>query len=195
MELPLSLAILNDPAPDAVVARLRTPSQEWVEACTGEPGTFFPVIDIDNGGYQGKGGVVGWTAEPAEIFAGHYGKDDVIPASCGCIGVYGSEYHLMEMPTGEISVYDPNGWDSASGMASAHEFASAAHAGAAIALLAAVVKELDRLDDLEDEEVRDESLEAALQEFGDFVQALPRDLDGAHFWEAATESLVDHYEP
>ncbi|MGD6742819.1 hypothetical protein ACOKM3_13355 [Streptomyces sp. BH106] len=126
MELSLSLAILNDPTPDAVVARLRTPSQEWVEACTGEPGTFFPVIDIDSGGYQGKGGAVGWSPEPAEIFAGHYGKDDVIPASCNCIGVCGSEYHLMEMPTGEISVYDPNGWDSASGMASAHEFASAA---------------------------------------------------------------------
>ncbi|MFF3496737.1 hypothetical protein ACFYWS_35980 [Streptomyces sp. NPDC002795] len=189
MEQPLSLAILNDPTPAAVIARLRTPSQEWVEACTGDSGTFFPVIDIENGGYQGKGGAAGWAAEPAEIFAGHYGKDDVIPASCDCVGVYGSEYHLMELPTGEISVYDPNGWDTASGMASAHEFASVAHAGAAI------VKEMDQLDDLDDEDVREEALEAALQEFGDFVEALPRVLGGAYFWEAATQSLVDHYEP
>ncbi|MER5438919.1 hypothetical protein [Streptomyces sp. NPDC002790] len=87
------------------------------------------------------------------------------------------------------------GWDHAAGMASAHEFASAAHAGAAIALLAAVVKEMERLDELEDDDVREEALEAALQEFGDFVEALPRDLGGAHFWEAATNSLADHFEP
>ncbi|MFZ3597353.1 hypothetical protein [Streptomyces sp. BH104] len=191
----MTLAILNAPGPDAVVARLRAPSKEWVETCTGEAGTLFPVIDIETGGYRGKGGAVGWGPEPAEIFAGFYDEDDVVPESCDCVGVYGSEYHLMEMPSGEISVYDPNGWDHAAGMASAHEFASAAHAGAAIALLAAVVKEMDRLDALADDDVREQALEAALQEFGGFVEALPRDLGGAHFWEAATGSLFDHYEP
>lgn len=189
----MPLTILSDL--DTVIARLRTPTQEWVEACTGEPGTLFPAIDIEGGGYQGKGGAVGWSPEPAEIFAGAYGHDEDVPASCDCIGVYGSEYHLMEMPTGEISVYDPNGWDHAAGMASAREFATVAHAGAAVALLAAVVREMDRLDGLEDDDESAEALEAGLEEFGDFVGALPDDVGGAHFWEAATVSLADHYEP
>lgn len=189
----MPLTILSDL--DTVIARLRTPTQEWVEACTGEPGTLFPAIDIEGGGYQGKGGAVGWSPEPAEIFAGAYGHDEDVPASCDCIGVYGSEYHLMEMPTGEISVYDPNGWDHAAGMASAREFATVAHAGAAVALLAAVVREMDRLDGLEDDDESAEALEAGLEEFGDFVGALPDDVGGAHFWEAATGSLADHYEP
>ncbi|MET8475347.1 hypothetical protein ABZY90_28370 [Streptomyces sp. NPDC006422] len=189
----MSLPTLS--APDAVIAHLRTPTKEWVEACTGEVGTLFPRIDIEGGGYQGKGGDVGWSPEPAEIFAGHYGKDDEVPESCDCIGVYGSEYHLMEMPSGEIAVYDPNGWDHASGMASAREFASAAHAGAAVALLAAVVRDLDQADGIEDDDERAEALETGLEELGEFVGALPDDVGGAHFWEAATESLADHYEP
>ncbi|MYW69517.1 hypothetical protein GTY65_36440 [Streptomyces sp. SID8379] len=188
----MSLVILRDP--DVVLARLRTPSQEWVEACTGEAGTLFPVIDIEQAGYEGHGDAVGWVAEPAEIFAGHYDPDDEIPESCDCIGVYGGEYQMMEMPTGEISIYNPSGWDSASGMASAHEFASAGHAGAAVSLLAAIVRELDPLDALEDDEAREEALKAALQEIGTFVEALPHDLGGTHFWESATEGLVDHYD-
>ncbi|MFD8565948.1 hypothetical protein [Streptomyces sp. NPDC057694] len=188
----MSLAVLSDP--DAVVARLRTPSQEWVETCTGEAGTLFPTIDIEQAGYQGRADAVGWGAEPAEIFAGHYGVGDDIPESCDCIGVYGAEYHMMEMPSGEISVYDPNGWDHAAGMASAHEFATAARAGAVVALLAAVVRELDPLDDLDDEAAREEALKTSLQELAAFVAALPSDLGGSHFWESATEYLADHYD-
>ncbi|MFF2324746.1 MULTISPECIES: hypothetical protein [unclassified Streptomyces] len=78
--------------------------------------------------------------------------------------------------------------------ASAHEFASDGHAGAAIALLAAIVRELDPLDDLEDEDAREEALKAALQEVDAFVEALPHDLGGSHFWKRATEGLADHYE-
>lgn len=55
--------------------------------------------------------------------------------------------------------------------------------------------QLEGVDVDDDEEVRGEALEAALQEFGSFDEALPRDLGGAHFWEAATGSLADHYEP
>lgn len=46
---------------------------------------------------------------------------------------------------------------------------------------------------LEDEDAREESLEAALEEVNAFVEALPRNLDGFHFWKNATEGLADHY--
>jgi hypothetical protein len=187
------LAILRDP--DAVIARLRTPSPEWVEACTGEAGTLFPTINIDQAGYEGKGRAVGWVAEPAEIFTGWYFyEDEEIPDSCECIGVYGEDHHMMEMSTGEISIYDPGGWDNANGMASSHEFTTTAHAGAAIALLAAIVKELEPLDDLEDEDARDESMKAALGEVNAFVEALPPNLGGSHFWKKATEGLACQYD-
>ncbi|MFB8030220.1 MULTISPECIES: hypothetical protein [unclassified Streptomyces] len=185
----MPLVILSDP--DAVVARLRTPSLDWVEACTGLSGTLFPDVDIDQAGFEAK---AGWVAEPAEIFSGYYDEGDEIPESCCCIGVYGGEYHLMEMPTGEIAVYDPNGWDNASGMASAHEFTTQGHAGAAVSLLAAVVRELEPLDDIEDGDGREAVLKPALEEFYAFVEALPDDLDGSHFWTRATEGLADHYE-
>ena len=61
-------------------------------------------------------------------------------------------------------VYVLTGATRGLGMASAREFASAAHAGAAVALLAAVVRDLDQADGIEDDDERAEALETGLEE-------------------------------
>ncbi|MFE3519273.1 hypothetical protein [Streptomyces sp. NPDC059166] len=184
----MPLSILKDPS--AVVTRLRTPSLAWVESCTGETATFFPAIDIPQARFKGKG--VGWVAEPAEIFTGCYDEDEEIPEECVCIASYGLDQQMMEMSTGEIAVYNPGGWDSASGMASSGDFPSDGHAGAAVSLLAAVVRELELLDRL-DPGARETALTAALDEVDAFVEAFPDDVDGPHFWSTVTRDLRRHY--
>ncbi|MEV0008658.1 hypothetical protein AB0M10_01625 [Streptomyces sp. NPDC051840] len=184
----MPLSILSDPS--AVVSRLRTPSASWVEACTGEAGALFPSIDIPQARFSSKG--VGWVAEPAEIFTGCYDEDEEIPDECVCIASYGLDQQMMEMPTGEIAVYNPGGWDSASGMASSCDFVSEGHAGAAVSLLAAIVAELEVLDGL-DSGPRETALRVALGEVDSFVEALPDDVDGPHFWSTVTLDLRRHY--
>ncbi|MEV8308881.1 hypothetical protein AB0P36_16395 [Streptomyces flavidovirens] len=152
----------------------------------GFPALRIECIDFDSADLPEEGP---WEEDPDELFGRRYPDDDTPPTSycysysySYSYGTYG-EYHLLvHGDTGDVDVYDPNGWDHAAG-----------YAGWAVSSLPKLAGALGLLKLYEDRLTGAEPAKARY-ELPLLVEQLEATWDST-FWEHVFEQLADWYGP
>ncbi|WP_308377658.1 SUKH-4 family immunity protein [Streptomyces sp. ISL-98] len=169
------------PTETEIPVRLEDKEARKFLTTVGFPAVRIDFIDFTSAGLP-KDGL--WEEDPDELFGRRYPDDDTPPTSyCYGFGTYGGGFHvLLNGPTGDVDVYDPNGWDHAAG-----------YAGWAVSSLPKLAGALGLLKAYEDRLAGPEPAVAA-QELRLLVEQLEAGGESA-FWEHVLEQLEDEYGP
>lgn len=171
------------PAPDALPAALKHEGTRDFLTRVGVPAVRVSEVGYDSAKLPEKGM---WEADPDELF-GNRTPDDPSPPSrySYCIGTVDVLHMMVCGNSGDVEVYDPDGWDHAQGYGgyaagSVPEFLGA---------LALVTLHKRRYADAEPQAALD-----ALDELTEQLTALGQGPDDSDFWEQQLEMLREDLE-
>ncbi|MFD8754808.1 hypothetical protein ACFV0O_28050 [Kitasatospora sp. NPDC059577] len=194
--------------PDAeLLAAALTPTAAWLESCFG-PGALWrpetlperlkdrgtreflagvglPAVEVDLVDYDATGlperGM--WEADLDELFGNRTPDDDTPPSTWGyCVGTFGELHMMVDAESGTVQIYDPNGWDHASG-----------HRGEAAGSLPGLIGALALLARF-DGRIRNGEAKSALDEFVALLEELGQGPEDSELWSDVVESLREEYE-
>ena len=186
----------------------RKPTVEWLESCFG-PGSLWrpeeallparlenagaraflttvgiPAVQLDLIGYDSAGlpdkGM--WEEDPDELFGNRYPDDDSEPACYSyCVGTVDLLHLMVRGDSGTVEIYNPDGWDHASGYGG-YAAASLPELIGALGLVAHCAQQLT-----------DGDADALLDELTTRLERLGQGPDDSDLWAGVLENLRDEY--